>query len=65
MSNWELAWIIAGCAVYLWIGGALQMVIFMDEAPNPRWTAPLQRLGITLLWPLGVLLPLIGMFFAD
>lgn len=56
MSGWEIAWIVVGCLAYLWVGAGLQALMFMDSEPEPRWTAPFQRLGIVLLWLPGLIL---------
>jgi hypothetical protein len=64
VSGWEIAWIVAGCLAYLWVGAGLQAVLFMDEPPSPQWTAPFQRLGIVLLWlPGAILLGVARLFF--
>lgn len=63
MSVWEIAWIVAGCLAYLWVGAGLQAFMFMDSEPEPRWTAPFQRLGIALLWLPGAALLLLARLF--
>jgi hypothetical protein len=64
MSNWELAWIVAGALAYLWVGSSLYQLTTMDSGgPDSRILAVLYRLAVLLLWLPGLILVWAGALF--